>query len=85
MSVFFIGNARIISAIKLKRYVVGTGILGIIVGKLRHKKKPCLIILLKLDKSSEVGFYCTILPLRLAVRLQIESDGEFLFDAKEIT
>ena len=60
------------------------GVFGIVVGKLRHKKKPCLIILLKVDKSSEVGFYCIILPFNLPVRLGVESSAMFLLDAKEI-
>ena len=60
------------------------GILGIIISKLCHGKKPYLIILFKVDKGLEVGFHHTILLLNLAVRLQMEGDGESLFDAKEI-
>ena len=73
-----------ISAIKLKRYEAGAGILTIVIGKLRHRKKPCPIILLKVDKSLEISFYCTILPLCLAIYLRIEGSEEFLLDAKEI-
>ena len=73
-----------ISAIELKRCVAGAGILGIVISKLRHGKKPCPIILLKVDKDSEVGFYRSILPLNLAVRLRVEGGGEFPLDAKEI-
>ena len=73
-----------ISAIELKRYVAGVGILGIVVSKLRHEKKSCPIILLEVDKSLEVGFHCTILPLSLAVRLRVEGGGESPLDAKEI-
>ena len=58
-----------ISAIKLKRCMAGVGIFGIIVSKLRHGKKPCPIILLKVNKDSKVGFYCTILSFGLTVRL----------------
>ena len=74
-----------ISAIKLKRCIASAGILGIIVSKLRHGKKSCPIILLEIDKGSEVGFYCTILPFNLAVRLQVEGGRESPFDAEEIT
>ena len=73
-----------ISAIELKRCVAGAGILGIIVSELRHGKKSCPIILLEVDKGSEVGFHHTILPLRLAVRLRVEGGGESPLDAKEI-
>ena len=73
-----------ISAIELEKYVAGAGILGIVVSKLRHGKKPCPIILLEVDKGSEVGFHRTILPLNLAVRLRVEGGGESPLDAEEI-
>ena len=73
-----------ISAIELEKYMAGAGIFGIVVSKLCHKKKPYPIILLKIDKSLEVGFYCTILPLSLAVYLRVEDGGKYLLDAKEI-
>ena len=47
----------------------GAGILGVVIGKLRYGKKPCLIILLEVDKGSKVGFYHTILPFGLIFRL----------------
>ena len=73
-----------ISVIELEKYVAGAGIFGIVIGKLRHKKKPCLIILLKIDKGLEIGFHHTILPLCLIVCLRVENSREFLFNAKEI-
>ena len=73
-----------ISAIELKKYVTGTGILSIVIGKLCYKKKPYSIILLEDNKSSEVGFYYTILPFNLAIRLWVEGNREFLLDIKEI-
>ena len=73
-----------ISTIELEKYVANAGIFGIVVGKLRHEKKPCPIILLKVDKSSEVGFHYTILPLSLAIYLQIKGGEESLLDAEEI-
>ena len=73
-----------ISVIELKKYVVGAGVLGIIVGKLYHRKKLCPIILFEIDKKLKVGFNCTILPLSLAICLWVEGNGEFLLDALEI-
>ena len=73
-----------ISAIELEKCVAGAGILGIVVSKLRHGKKSCQIILLKVDKGLEIGFHRTILPLSLAVRLQMEDGGESPLDAEEI-
>ena len=73
-----------IFAIKLERYMANIDIFGVVVGKLYYRKKPCPIILLKVDKSLEVGFHHTILPLCLAVYLRIEGGGESLLDAEEI-
>ena len=73
-----------ISAIELERYVAGAGIFGVVVGKFCHEKKPCLIILLKVDKGSKVGFHCIILPFGLTVCLWVEDGGESPLDAKEI-
>ena len=61
--------------------MTGASVLGIVVGKLRHGKKPCQIILLEVDKNLEVGFHYTILPLGLPVCLGIESGKEFLLNA----
>ena len=84
ITVFRIENARIISAIKLEKCVAGTSVLGIVIGKLCHEKKPCRIILLKVDKGSEIGFDCTILLFGLLVRLGIKSGNEFLLDTYKI-
>ena len=73
-----------ISAIELEKCVAGAGILGIVVSELRHEKKPCLIILLKVDKGSKVGFHRIILPFGLTVCLWVEGGGEFLLDTEEI-
>ena len=73
-----------ISAIELEKYVAGTGIFGIIIGKFYYRKKPCSIILLKVDKSLEVDFHYNILPLSLVIYLQVEGGRKFLLDAKEI-
>ena len=58
-----------IFAIELEKYMAGAGILGVVVGKFYHRKKLCLIILLKVNKNSEVNFYHTILPFDLIVHL----------------
>ena len=74
-----------ISAIELKKYVADAGILGIIVDKLRHGKKPCLIILLEVDEGLEIGFHCAILPFGLTFHLWVEDGRESLLDVEEIT
>ena len=74
-----------ISVIELEKSMVGASILGVVISKLRYKKKPCLIILLKVDKSLEVNFHHTILPLSLAVCLRLKSNEKSPLNAKEIT
>ena len=73
-----------ISIIKLERCIVGAGIFGIIVSEVCYRKKPCPIILLKVDKGLKIGFYHTILSFNLAVCLQVEDGRVSPFDAKEI-
>ena len=64
--------------------MAGVSILGIVVGKLCHEKKLYSIILLKANKGSKIGFYYIILPLYLAICLQMKGDEKFPLDAKEI-
>ena len=61
-----------VSAVELKRCEAGASILGVIVGKFSYWEEPCPIILFEIDKSLEVGFHYTILPLSLAIRLRME-------------
>ena len=63
-----------IFAVKFKRYIADTDILGIIISKLCYKKKLCTIILFKVDKSLKFGFYYTILPLNIVIDLRIKED-----------
>ena len=58
-----------ISAIKLKKYIASAGIFGIIITKLCHGKKPYPIILLKINKGLEIGFYYAILLFGLTICL----------------
>ena len=73
-----------IFAIELEKCVACAGILGVIIGKLRYGKKPCPIILLKVDEGLKVGFYYIILPFGLTVCLWVEGGGESPLDAEEI-
>ena len=54
---------------KLEKFVASTGIFGVVIGKLRHRKKLYLNILLEVDKDLEVGFHCAILPFGLNIYL----------------
>ena len=59
-----------ISTIELKKHIASVSILDTIIGKLYHKKKSYLIIMLEIDKNSEIDFYCIILSLSLAIICQ---------------
>ena len=71
---------KMISIIELEKYIAGTNIFGIVIGKFYYKKKLCTIILLKVYKNFQVGFYYIILPYGLAVRILVKSGKEFLFN-----
>ena len=64
--------------------MAGASIFSIIIGKLRHEKKLCLIILLKTDKNLEVDFHYTILLFGLIICLYVKDSGESPLDIKEI-
>ena len=73
-----------ISAIELKKSVANVSIFGIIIGKLRHKKKLCPIILFEVDKDLKISFHCGILSFGLTIQLWVKGSRESLFDAKKI-
>ena len=73
-----------ISTIEFKKHVIGASILGIIIGKFCYKKKPCLVILFKINKGLKVRFYYTILLFDLTVCLWIKGVGESPLNTKEI-
>ena len=85
IKVFFVRNTRVIPVIEFKKHVASASIFGIIISKFRHKKKPCLVILFEIDKSSKISFYYTILLFNLIVCLWIKGGGKSLLDAKEKT
>ena len=72
IKIIFIGNVKMIFAVELEGCMAGAGIFGNIVGKLSHKKKLCQVILLKINKVLKINFYCTILPLSLAIHYLIK-------------
>lgn len=69
---------------ELKQYVASTSILCIIICKFCYKQKFYLIILLLIDKSPEVNFYCDVLSFGLVIYLRIEGSQQFLLDIKKV-
>ena len=59
-------------------------IFGIIISIFGHWQEPSLIILLEIDKSSEIGYYGTDLPFGLAVSLRMEGGEKPTLNAKEV-
>ena len=62
-----------------------TSVLRVVVGKLRHREKPCPVILIPIYESSKVSFYGAIMSFYLTVCLRVERSVEFSLDAKEVT
>lgn len=59
-------------------------IFGIAVCKFCRRQEFCLVILLFVDKCLEIGFYCAVLPLILAIYLRLKGGREVLIDVEEI-
>lgn len=55
---------------------MGAGILGFVVGESCHRWEPSPVILLIVEKGSEVGFHRAVLLLGLAVGLCMEGGEE---------
>lgn len=70
--------------VEFKKYVAIAYILGVVVGKFSCWEKPSPIILLIVDKISEVGLHHSILPLRLAVNLRVEGNREPFLDFQKV-
>ena len=76
---------RVVAAVQLKGCVAGASVFCIIIGKFSHWKKLYPVVLFKVNKNTEVGFYCAILPLNLAISLRMENCGKSPFDSEEVT
>ena len=72
-------------AVQLKRLIAGACIFSIIISKLTNWQKLCLVILFKVDKSSKVSFYYTVLTFGLAIYLGIKDYEKSLFNSKEVS
>ena len=73
VNIFFARDSGVVAVIKFEQVVTSTDIFSIIGGKFRYWQQPCPIILLPIDKCSEVRLRYTILPLCLAICLSVES------------
>ncbi len=60
------------STIKFERHMTGASVFRIIVSKFGHQEEPSPIILLEIDKDSEVGLHSAILSLGLAIGLRMK-------------
>ena len=74
-----------ISIVELEERMTNASILGIIISKLHHGKKPCSIILLEIDKNLKISFYCAILLFGLIVCLWMEIGRKSSLNTKKIT
>lgn len=63
---------KILVIVELEKHIVNAYILYNIICKFCHRHKLCLVILLLINKSSEISFYSTILFFDLAIYLRIE-------------
>ena len=69
------------ATIQLEGDIAGAGIFRIIIGEFSHWQESCPVIRLLVEKGPEVGLYCIILPLSLAVSLGVEGCRESSLDA----
>ena len=70
-----------VAAVEFKMCVSNTGIFGIVLCKFSYWQEACLVILFLVHQSSEVCFYCAVLPFGLAINVRMESCRESSFDS----
>ena len=73
-----------IAIIQLERNIAGARVFGLIISKLSYWWKPGPIILLEIDKSSNVCFPGTVLLFGLAVSLRMEGGKKLTLDIKKV-
>ena len=73
-----------VAVIQVERHMANARIFGIIISELGHRQEVCTVILFKIDKGLEVGFYRAILTFGLAICLKMEDCEKLLFYSKEI-
>lgn len=78
-------QARMIVTVELKRRMASTHILSFVVCKFYYEHEFCLIIILSINKSMQIGFHCAILHLSMAVCLQIKYSEKLSLNTKEVT
>ena len=70
--------------VQLKKHVTDARVLCIIISKLGYWQEPSPVILLEVDKDSEVRLHGAILPFGLPIYLRMEGGRELLLDVEEV-
>lgn len=73
-----------VAAVQFKEYVASARVFDIIIDKFNYWKELYPVILLEVDKKTEVGFYYTIVPLSLTVSLRVEDNGKSLLNTQKV-
>lgn len=69
-----------ITIVEFEIHMASASILGVVVGKLSYWEELSPIILLIIEKNSKIGFHCIVLPLCLAISLEVKGSRESLLD-----
>lgn len=70
--------------VELKKLVTGACILDIMISELGHRQEPGLIVLFSIDKCPKISLNHIILPLSLAVYLQMKCNEQLPFNPKKM-
>lgn len=73
-----------IAIVKLKKCMASICIFSIVIDKLSYWKEFSIVILLIVDKSSEINFYYTILLFGLAISYKMKRNKKPLFNLKGV-
>lgn len=73
-----------IAVIQFKKHVASILILRIVVCKFSNKQKSCPIVLFPVDENTKINLHYAVFPLGLTICLQIECNGELLFNFEKV-
>lgn len=77
-------NAVIIAAVELRRRIVDTYILCIIVRKFCLEQEPCPVVLLLIEKNMKINLHYTIFSFDPTFHLLIKYNAKHLLYAKKV-
>lgn len=84
VKLIFRRNVEMIVVVELKKRMCSIHILSIVICKFSHGQEFCSVVLLSIDKNTQISLHYTVLSLDLTVYLRMKYSKELSFNAKKV-